>query len=177
MKEWTSGDPREQAVPANLEGESGKAAARAMKLLLFKSRTVRELKKKLLEEEFSEEAAEDALAYVSSFGYLNDAAYAENYIRSHKDRKSRMVMRRELEQRGVSSELIDAAFEEEPVDEESALDALLRKKAGEPHEMDEKELRRVCAFLARRGYPQGEIWSAVRRYREAADETGANNCF
>ena len=169
MKEWTSGDQREHSASADLKGESGKAAARAMKLLLFKSRTEQELRKKLLEEGFSEAATEDALEYVSSFGYLNDAAYAENYIRSNKERRGSKLLRKELAEKGVDAELIEAAFEEEPADEASVLDALLRKKAGEPHDMDEKELRRVCAFLFRRGFSQSGIWAAVRRYREAAE--------
>ena len=71
-----------------------------------------------------------AIEYVKSFGYLNDARYAENFIRSRQNSKSRKEIQAALLQKGVSSELIGQAMElcYEDGDEEAAIRSILRKK-------------------------------------------------
>ena len=54
-----------------------------------------------------------------------------------KFRKSRNMIRRELEDRGVTEEEISQAFDEVPYDEQELIDQLILKKAGEPHVMDD----------------------------------------
>ncbi|MDY5114130.1 MAG: RecX family transcriptional regulator, partial [Bilifractor sp.] len=88
---------------------------------------------------------------------------------SMKFRKSRNMIRRELEDRGVTEEEIRQAFEEVPYDEQELIEQLIRKKAGEPHEMDDKELRRTYGFLARKGFSSSEIWKSLRTFQEAAE--------
>ena len=176
MKEWNSADftkdLREESQrfsrPPVLTDISRKAAARAMKLLLYKGRTRQELRTRLLEEGFPEEQTSKAIEYCQSFGYVNDEKYAENYIASMKFRKSRNMIRRELEDRGVTEEEISQAFDEVPYDEQELIDQLILKKAGEPHAMDDKELRRTYGFLARKGFPSSEIWKALRTFQEAS---------
>ncbi|MGN0364164.1 MAG: regulatory protein RecX [Bilifractor sp.] len=148
---------------------SRKAAARALKLLLYKARTEKELREKLCQEDYQEAQIEDAIAYCRSFGYLNDEKFAESYISSMKSRKSRSMIRRELEDRGVGSEEIEMAFEEIPFDEDHQLDLLIRKKAGDPHSMDERELRRLYGFLARKGFASSDIWKAIHAFQSEAD--------
>ena len=57
------------------EQENKKAVSAAMQLLLCRQRTEKELRHRLQEKGFSEEAEEEAIAYVRSFGYLNDRNY------------------------------------------------------------------------------------------------------
>ena len=174
MKEWNAasfitdrgGESRETPKSPVLTEESRKAAARAMKLLLYKGRTRQELRKRLIEEGFPENQAADAVEYCRSFGYVNDEKYAENYIASMKLRKSRNMIRRELEDKGVPEEDIRQAFEEIPYDEGELVYQLVVKKAGDPHPMDEKELRRTYGYLARKGFPSSEIWKALRAFQE-----------
>lgn len=147
--------------------ELQRAEAKAMQFLLYRQRTEKELREKLREKEFSSEAVENAVAYVKSFGYLDDRKYAEVYLHSQKTKKGRAVIRRELQEKGVDSEWIDLAFEEEPEDGGEIIYTLLCKRAGEPHELEEKELRRHVQYLARKGFPVPEIWKQVRRYQES----------
>lgn len=176
MKEWNAvtftnnlnGEFPDSPKPPVLTDDSRKAAARAMKLLLYKGRTRQELRTRLLEEGFPEEQTSKAIEYCQSFGYVNDEKYAENYIASMKFRKSRNMIRRELEDRGVTEEEISQAFDEVPYDEQELIDQLILKKAGVPHAMDDKELRRTYGFLARKGFPSSEIWKALRTFQEAS---------
>ena len=106
---------------------------------------------------------------MKSFGYLDDRRFAEVYLHSQREKKSRAVIRRELLDKGVSSEWIDLAFEEEPAAEEEIIWSLLCKRASEPHRMEEKELRRQVQYLARKGFSSSDIWKQVRKYQESAE--------
>lgn len=83
-----------------MPGTNNKSATeKAMELLLFKARTEYELRSKLQEREYSDEEIDEAIEYVSSFGYLNDETYAEQYVMSNTSQKSISAMRRELKKR------------------------------------------------------------------------------
>ena len=137
-----------------------------MELLLYRSRTESELRKKLLEREYSEEETEDAIEYVRSFGYLNDSAYAEQYVISRGSTKGRAALKRELRSKGVSEETIEEALTELPEDDTETILALIEKRAGPPHVMDEREYRRVFGYLARRGFSGSGIHRALKAYAE-----------
>ncbi len=146
--------------------EARKAASKAMQLLVNRQRTEKELRDRLVEREFSSEAIEAALVYVSSFGYLDDRRYAEVYLHSMHEKKSRTLIRKELAEKGVSPALIDQAFEQVPDNEDAVAFSLLCKKAGMPHHLDEKELRRTVAYLGRRGFSAAVIWRQIRRFQD-----------
>ncbi len=141
------------------------AREKAMNLLLYRPRSEAELRKRLSDAGYAPEETEDALSYVKRFGYVNDRRFAENYARSRQDRAGRRVIRAELRQKGVDDALIDEALEELETPEEDILAALLRKKAGPPHEPDEREMRRLFGFLSRRGFSTSAVMSAIRQYQ------------
>ena len=144
------------------------ARQKAMKKLLARDRSERELRKLLEGEGFDSGETEEAVAYVKSFGYLNDRRYAENYILSAGRKKSRAALRSFLQEKGVAAEIVEAAVAELPEDESGLIRELLEKKAGPPHVMEDRECRRVFAYLARRGFASGDIWREIRRYAGAA---------
>ena len=81
-----------------------RAKLRAMHLLNQMGRTKAQLRKKLLDGGYPEEVVDDAMAYVSSFGYVNDLEYARSFILGRKHRKSRRYLprfqRKEFRQSG-----------------------------------------------------------------------------
>ena len=137
------------------------ARKKAMDLLLRMDRTERNLREKLREKEFSEEEIEDAVSYVKGFHYLDDERYVENYIRFHENEKSRGRLRIDLLRRGADPELIDRFLEGYGGNEEAMIREILRKKQYQP-DMEEKEKRRIYAFLQRRGFGTEKILSAMR---------------
>ena len=68
--------------------ERNRARKKAMRLLEHMDRTEKGLTDKLRQAEFSQEAVEDAIAYVKSYGYINDARYARTYISFRMDYSS-----------------------------------------------------------------------------------------
>ena len=87
-----------------------RAKLRAMHLLTDMARTESGLREKLRQGLYPEDIVEEALAYVRSFGYLNDLRYAENFIESRRDRKSKKEIYALLCNKGVPQEQIEEAF-------------------------------------------------------------------
>ena len=93
-------------------------------------RTEAQLRGKLLQGGYPESVAKEALAYVKSFGYLNDVEYARSFIEGRKNRKSRKELYAALCQKGIAREDVNQALEEYYDGEASkaAIESLLRKK-------------------------------------------------
>ncbi len=147
--------------------EEVSARQKALDLLLYRTRTEKELYTKLEERGYSPEECEDALAYVRHYGYVNDREYALRYVSSRGSQKGRAAIRSELRAKGVPDEDLEYALETLP-EEDHSLPELIRKKAGIPHRLDEKEYRRLYGFLARRGFSASGISRALKNYQ--ADE-------
>ena len=89
-----------------------RAKLRAMHLLTDMARTESQLRDKLKRNMYPEDVISQAIAYVKSFGYINDEAYIENFIQSKRETKSRKEIYALLLGKGVSSEQIDLVFEQ-----------------------------------------------------------------
>jgi regulatory protein len=101
-----------------------RAKKRAMHLLEDMDRTESALRKKLKAGQYPENAISGAIEYVRSFGYLDDARYAENFVMSRKDSKSKREIKALLSQKGVSDDLICLALN-------SAIVKIQRKRQSE----------------------------------------------
>ena len=124
-------------------------------------RTEKGLTDKLRQAEFSPEAVEDAIAYVKSYGYINDARYARTYISFRMESKSRQKILSELQMKGVDRQTALEAWEEmeelmEP-DERAVLRKTIEKKYAPDTELDEGQMRRLYGYLARRAFKYEDI--------------------
>lgn len=130
----------------------------AMNYLQHMDRTEQQLRRKLAELSYPEEIAEQAVAYVKSYHYIDDVRYALNYIESKKENKSMRLMEQELFQKGVSQEDIQAALSQiDAPDEERQILAWLEKKHYSAEEADRSETERMIRFLLRKGYQLSAI--------------------
>ena len=158
-------DPAENTKKTGSQNRTVRECALA--LLEFRDRTERELRQKVKEREYSAGEVEETVLFLKEYRYLDDAAYAERYIRTCAARKSRRQIRADLERKGVSREIIDLQLQEEYVDEDSQIRKLLEKKGYEPGKsMEHAEYRRLMGALGRRGF-SGE---AIRRVMESMRE-------
>ena len=157
-----------QKKQQELSSEHRRAKIKALKLLERMDRTEAQLREKLLQAEFAPELVEEAVAYVKSYGYLDDERYVRNYIEYRKDQKSRRQLTQELQfKKGVSPELIQKVYEElEPSDEKCMIRRHLEKKHYRPSESDEKQKQKLIAPLARKGFRIGDILSVMREWPE-----------
>ena len=147
--------------------EEKKACIRAaMNILEYKSRTEHELRQKLASKGFSEALTDNAVEYVSSFGYINDRRYAETYILNRMDGKSRQKIILELVQKGISRSTAEEAWESiapEERDEREILAAEIEKKLSGGGIPDEKEKRRLYAYFQRRGFRSEDILAVLTK--------------
>ena len=143
-----------------------RAKLRALHLLSDMDRTENALREKLRLGLYPQEIIDAAVEYVRSFGYLNDARYAENFVRSRQGIKSRREIRAQLLQKGVPSELIEDAFEAcgEEGGEADAIRRLLEKKRFDPVCADEREIQRLYGYLARKGFSYKTVRQVIQNY-------------
>lgn len=149
-----------------------RAKLRAMHLLEDMDRTEAGLREKLRRGFYPDDAAEEAIRYVKSFGYLDDSRYAENFVRSRKGSKSRREIQALLLRKGIPADKIEAAFEacysEDKGGEEEAVRKILKKKRFSREGTDEAQTQKIYAYLARKGFRYETIRQVIQNYNENA---------
>ncbi len=134
-----------------------RAKKRAMNLLQKREYTSAGLREKLRDGEYPEDCIEEAVAYVESYGYVDDLRYAKDFIVYNLERKSRTRIEQDLLRKGVSKDTINAVFEklaEEGTkqDEMAMIKSLLEKKKYDAKTADIQEKQRIYAYLYRKGF-------------------------
>lgn len=144
-----------------------RATKYAMNLLVKKDYTSKELTDKLTKAGYTENSAGAALAYVSSYHYVDDLSYTRRYLETYSDRKSIKKMQMELRQKGISDELFTQARDEAQMEDESdTLRYYAQKKARSLDLSQNKDRQKLLRFLVGRGFP----FSAAREMLEELSE-------
>lgn len=135
---------------------------RAMNLLQKRSYTTVGLRRKLLEGHYPEAMVEAAIEYVTSYGYLDDVRYAEEYIRCYSEKRSKRRIMQDLFTKGISAVVAEQTWhqyelENIPVDEEGQIIELLCKKKFDTETADSKERIKMMNYLYRKGYSLDSI--------------------
>lgn len=137
-----------------MEDTNKQAKKKALRLLEIMDRTESGLRQKLKENGFSQEDIDSAVAYVASFGYLNDERYAQQYLLSHMNRKSKKELRMAMYQKGLTRELVDTIFEVyyDDTSECESIGKIAQKKGYDPACASDKEKKKIFDYLMRKGY-------------------------
>lgn len=155
----------------NLEraGALSEAHARALRLLAARGRSVREMVRRLRARGYPPDVVTDVVGRLEASGLLDDRSFAEAIARSRAERGYGPArIRADLTARGVERRVaeraVDAVVEGDEQTRLAAIDALVRKRAGQlrgvsPHACE----RRLRAYLARRGFTGADVLSVVRR--------------
>lgn len=159
---------RSRVEPEPLSPEAAEEAAEQalLKRLRTRSLSVRESHDVLRGHEVSAEASERIIARMLDYGYLDDAALAEQLVHAGADRKGqgRRAIGQTLAKRGVPREVADAALEQMPDDDAERALEFARTKARSLASLDhDAALRRLSGQLARRGYGGSVALDAARR--------------
>lgn len=127
-----------------------------LRLLTSRARTRHELAEALRARGIPDEAAAQVLDRFADVGLIDDAAFAEVFVRSrHRERGlGRSALRRELERKGVDRTLAaEAASAIDDDDErERARELVIRKLDSAMFQGPAAARRRLLGMLARRGY-------------------------
>ncbi len=152
--------------------EHERAIELAYRAVGYRDRTIAELRTFLERKRVGPHAIDEAVAELGEAGFLDDARYALRFAEDKREleRWGSERIARDLQRRGVSSDLIEAALAGHSRESELATAVLVLEGRLAPPG-DDRERDRAWRLLVRRGYQAEIAYEAVRRYeREGADE-------
>ncbi|MDE7272215.1 MAG: recombination regulator RecX [Lachnospiraceae bacterium] len=143
-----------------------RAKLRCMNLLKSRDYTEYQLVTKLKQGLYPEEIISAAVAYVRSFGYVDDIRFAKSYIQYAGQSKSKRQIENTLLRKGISKENIRQAYaqctEENCItEEEELIIKLLEKKHFDRQNATYEECQKMVGFLYRKGFVLDEIYRVV----------------
>ena len=143
-----------------------KARNAAAGFLLYKMYTCREIYDRLRRKGFEKELAEQVVAEFVKAGYLDDRRYAQMYVEDEAKlaAKGKFRIRQELLRKGVASSIIDEVMDDAEFDTEACLREYISQRNLCDNIHSRKDLERLKARLARRGYSLSEINRCLAEY-------------
>ncbi len=154
------------------EDNCEEAAKVALRFIDYKPRTTAELRKRLTEGKFSEQAIEHTIARFTETGLINDGQYARDWVDNRQvfhPRSNRMIDY-ELRRKGVKQEDIEAALNGVSDDDQMAYQ-LASQKVNRYINLALPEFRsKLGGTLARRGFSYEVITRVVNRLWAERDE-------
>jgi regulatory protein len=144
----------------------------ALRYLAQRPRSEQEVRRRLRRSGVAEDAIDDIVAQLERHGLVDDAAFAQYWLeqrQTFRPRGARLV-RAELRQHGISTDLATAAADELAGSAEEDAYRAAQKRAGHLSPADERTFKqRLSQFLARRGFDWEVVSMVVERlYREAS---------
>jgi len=164
------GDEVDEARLAELEAkdQAWKARDAALSLLSYRARTSVELERRLKRKGFDDEVAASTVERLDRLGVVDDAAFAESFVRDRVRLRPHGMRRlgQELRAKGVDEDVARAAIAE-VMDREGATELDLARAAAArwkplPGEDPARARARLAAFLARRGFGGDAVRAVLR---------------
>lgn len=143
-----------------------RARMRCSNLIKARDYTREQLRAKLKQGGYPEQIIEEALDYAAAEHFIDDLRYAESFITCSHERKSRRRIENDLLQKGIPADTVAKAWRQwesdgNMQDEDEQIKALLVKKHFDAETADRKELQKMYAFLARKGFDGDKIRKAL----------------
>lgn len=145
---------------------------RALALLSRRDYSHCDLSKKLQVLSDNQSEVDITLAWLQELSYLDDKRYAEAFVRdSIAKNRGPIRIRNELQQKGLSADMIESALESTVTDWLAlAVDALQRKfRDLTLIECDAKQKAKAIRYLQYRGFSRGVVFSAVELVQRERD--------
>ena len=174
------GDSEKESLdqPRLLSPEKQESRARNVLLhqLARSAKSTSQLRKILEQREISTEIAEKVLERFTEVGLIDDAAYAETIVNSRRNYKglAKSAIKRELNEKGVSQELVEEAISGITAEDdfESAKQLATRRFGQMAHLDKEVRTRRLAGYLQRKGYASSAVFAAIKFAEEAHVQEG-----
>lgn len=149
-----------------------RAKQKALSLLKFMDRTEQELRDKLADAGYTKDIINRTIAYVMEYGYLDNERFAANYIRTRMNKKSKLAIKTELLQKGISKDIVDQAMEQEyekfenrEGEEDAELTAIrkaVEKKTKSSEDLTPEMKKKIMASLYRKGFDISKIRQVIK---------------
>lgn len=166
-----AGDDLDEETLARLKAAAGASGVRtkAAELIGKRAMSSRDLQRKLQDKGASEAEARYAAEWLEAIGALDDAGYAAALARHCASLGyGPQRVRQKLFEKGVPRELWEEALEELPEPAEQIRRFLEGKLRGRTP--DEKEKKRLCDALLRRGFSWSDVGPALRELGAETEE-------
>lgn len=140
-----------------------RAKKRGMNLLKTMDRTENDVRQKLYDSGYPQEAVENAVEYLKSFHYLDDMRYACDYIHFKSSSMSRRQIVNKLTQKGVSKAIIESAYNEmQSLDDgnsehELIYKLMIKKYKGVLGNISYEDKQKLFAYLYNKGFSISDI--------------------
>jgi len=167
--------------PRSLSPEKQESRARNVLLhqLARSAKSTSQLRKILEQREIDSEIAEKVIERFTEVGLIDDAAYAETIVNSRRNYKglAKSAIKRELNEKGVSQELVEEAISGITAEDdfESAKQLATRRFRQMAHLDKEVRTRRLAGYLQRKGYGSNSVFAAIKFAEEAYLEEVASS--
>jgi len=139
-----------------------KARESALRLISYRDRSVSEIRKRLLGNDFPEDIVDEVVDYMSQAGLLDDGKFSRDWVTSRTASRpmGRTRLAWELTGRGVDASTVEQALSglDENAEYSLAL-SLAEKKIGKSDRGDPSLKNRMASFLRRRGFD----WDVIKR--------------
>ncbi|PNV59536.1 recombinase RecX [Clostridium sp. chh4-2] len=141
-----------------------RARERVVFLLKASDKTEKELRNKLKEGYYPQEAIDHAITAVKNYHYIDDERYARQYVANGACKKSRRQLSYELQKKGIDQELIADLMEECPIEEDKQIRDFLRKRRYHAGEASMEEKKKIMAALGRKGFSYESIIKVIGEF-------------
>lgn len=159
----------ETVVKLQKLGKRSETRVRAANMVSARPLSRKELSRKLCDKGASSEDAEGAADWLEEIGALDDAAYAAMLVRHYSAMGyGEGKLREELYRRGVPRELWGGAIAEAPEAQSILTKVIAQKTKGKA--LDEKNRRKLCDLLLRRGFLWRDVKAAMNRLGETIED-------
>lgn len=166
----------EDRVIKDVEKSRQRTFDRAVNLLTYKPRSIKEMRERLLEKDWTNDAiVEEVIKKLETYGYLDDAQFAKSFAASQIRQKpvGKRVLQQKLAQKKLDketvAEAIEKAFEETPETEiiDRAIEKRLRLK-GKP--ATREDAKKFYDFLLRQGFSYDLVRDKMREVAKIEEE-------
>ncbi|MCA1639577.1 MAG: recombination regulator RecX [Acidobacteria bacterium] len=113
-KKWKEIKDDSERTIKDVEKSRTRTFDRAVNLLTYKPRSIKELRERLLEKDWTNEAiVTETIEKLEKYGYLNDAQFAKDFAASKLRQKpiGKRVLKQKLAQRKLGKETVEEAVE------------------------------------------------------------------
>lgn len=144
-----------------LAEEKHQAFLYALRYIGIRPRSVKQVETYIMSKGYTKERAQETCRLCEEKGYLDDAAFARQWVQERFSNKPRGIyaIRYELQQKGIAKETIQAATAALNHDDEwqAALQLAVKKVKGKDLPLDPKEEQKILGFLMRKGFGQSTV--------------------
>ena len=165
MKEGSEYEDKELKKIKDL-AERKLAKDRALEFLKYRSRSEREIRKKLYERRVKRAIIDEIVNDLKRVGFINDKEFALRFSRNFINRKpaGEMLLKTELKKKGIKSEIIDETLKEvySEFDKKELALRLIEKKKFDISSNDPKIKKKIADLLLRRGFDWGIVGEVLK---------------